>query len=245
MAGALLFQKASVPEGTRAEILLRDACRSLRAEHPWSGSSKCRGPGAGVGLAHLERRRRAGRGAEDSEEEKCVSFAVKGTAFAEVKWDPWATAGGWCWLVRVHPNGILTEGQRVSSCGELRPGSPSPLSPSGIARISPSDGPLPGRLRWREDASCATRARATPRAGAGSLRSGHTGCWWVCRERASASLFCWRLLPTEASGDGSSHTWEAAVSLCFGCVGSSVACGRLLWSVGSRARGLSSCDTMA
>ena len=80
-----------------------------------------------------------GGGPEDSEEEKCVGFDPKGTA--EAKRDPWVTAGHWCWLVRVHPKGILTEGQWVSSCGELQPGSHSPLSPSGIARISPSDGP--------------------------------------------------------------------------------------------------------
>lgn len=36
---------------------------------------------------------RLGGGAEDSEEEKCVSFDPKGTAFGEAKWDPWVTAG--------------------------------------------------------------------------------------------------------------------------------------------------------
>ena len=112
----------------------------------------------------------------------------------------------------------------MSSCGELQPGSHSPMSPSGIARISPLDGPLPGRLRWREGASCAARARATPRVGTGPPRSGHTGWVWVCRERASASLFCWRLLPTEASGDGPSRTWVAAICLCFGCADSSLWC---------------------
>lgn len=68
--GAATVPEGGVPEGTRAEILLRDACRSLRAEHPWSGSSKCRGPGAGVCLVHLERRKAGWEGREDSEEEK-------------------------------------------------------------------------------------------------------------------------------------------------------------------------------
>lgn len=77
-------------------------------------------------------------GLEESEEEKCILFDLKGMAFPKAKWGPWVPAVGWCWLVKVHPNAILTRkpaGVQLQIVADR--GSHSPLSPSGITWISP------------------------------------------------------------------------------------------------------------
>lgn len=55
---------------------------------------------------------------------------------------------------------------------KLQPGSPSPLSPSGIARISPSDGPLPG-VKMEKGCLLCHQSRERCHGQAQALRCGH------------------------------------------------------------------------
>lgn len=137
--GGLLFQKGSVPEVTRAQTLLREACGYLREEHPWSGNSKCKGPGVGVRLVRLECRRQAGTGVPRTVRKGKASFDLKGM-------------GGQVGSVG-HSSGLLLAGESSSKWNSYR-------GPAGVQlwvvaagqpltsvtfwdRLISSDGPLP------------------------------------------------------------------------------------------------------